>query len=70
MARLVYNMPVTPTRENGASEDKFFNKHSGSRVVPAIPNSAAVRVTSIPVAVMKSATQIYAKHRGRIRVQK
>ena len=55
MAILVYSIPVTPTRENGAKDDKFFSRHSGSSVVPVIPNNAVVLVMSIPVAVTKRA---------------
>ena len=55
MATLVYNIPDTPTRENGAREDRFFKRQRGRSVVPVIPRRATVRVISIPVAVMKRA---------------
>jgi hypothetical protein len=51
----VYNIPVTPTRENGAREDRFFSRQRGSSVVVVMPRRATVRVMSIPVAVMKRA---------------
>lgn len=48
-------MPDTPTRENGARDDRFFKRQRGRSVVPVMPKRATVRVISTPVAVMKRA---------------
>ena len=51
----MYSIPVTPTRLNGAREERFLRRQRGRSVVPVMPRRAVVRAISMPVAVMKSA---------------
>lgn len=54
IATLVYNMPIIPTSENGASRAKFFTKHSGNNTEPVKPTNAWERVAATPAAANKS----------------
>ena len=45
---VVYNIPIIPTRENGAKLDKFFIRHNGKRTIPVTPSSDCVLVATTP----------------------
>ena len=45
---MVYAIPIIPRSEKGASDDKFFIKHRGVRMIKVTPNKTLVRLISIP----------------------
>ena len=45
----MYNIPIIPTRENGANDAKFFIRHKGSKTKPVTPINDCVRVAAIPI---------------------
>lgn len=60
MAKVVYNIPMIPTKENGANEFRFLSRQSGKSTNPVTPANDCVLVTAIPAAA-KSDVKVSAK---------
>ena len=66
MANAVYPIPNTPNREKGASDFRFFKRHSGNKTRPVTANRVAFRGFPNKVEKVSAKTMLKAKQAKKV----